>query len=581
MQVGATLAASRARTVYPYQEDWYHPYKWSNRGPEQEQRVYGAGWADKLYGLFKKPRIEDHWDMSTVKIGPSAKSTGWTAEDYYRNVMKVGAHGVPKKDAAVDDALKAVDSLWGDMFLPDPAVEAELDYLNRIKALQDQEFALREAMLNGDIDKARQLLKDIEANRKALQEAYERFRGFVNPYFDAEMAAAEKMGAETAAKLDAVQAATAEGLAAASEGAAGSVAEFGELIGNTAAGVEAAQGIAGNALAEFSAYVTNSQLSDEKIAKAAERAAVIGADGDRAFVLHEVANRERLAMAGFDEMADEAADTLAELEMRKKLFDLERKRADLEHQRAVEAAYGSAVPMDAITYGRAAAEQYFAIRADAAGIKADRQQQLLQAWTTLFEQGAFSRADAEKLLNGNVGSAEKPRKFADELGLSQAERQIILGMFDAYSKARDKWQSGQAQPPAFAGYVNVGNIPVSKSGVPQNNRQVGAAAKNPSSGAFYARQKWVTAMIPQWSKMFGIKRIGQWRSTSAQVTAGRSANSDHYTGGALDFHGTPAQMAEVARYFKNHPAVAYVMYGDAHHKDHVHVSFKINYNYGG
>jgi hypothetical protein len=128
----------------------------------------------------------------------------------------------------------AVDATWGaygDML---GAEDPEMEYLLAQRELAMQERALQEAMLSGDIAKARELLRDIEANKKALAVKYDAFRNTINPYYDQEVAAAKQSGAKTTARLGQIGAESGKTQSQAIANAEGAVAEFGELIGASA-----------------------------------------------------------------------------------------------------------------------------------------------------------------------------------------------------------------------------------------------------------------------------------------------------------------------------------------------------------
>lgn len=457
-------------------------------------------------------------------------------------------------------------------------LDAELEYIGLQRELEMQERQLREAMLNGDIAKAKELLRDIEANRQALALSYEKFRGTVNPYYDAEVAGAGAAGAAAKEELAEIGEETAGELLAAGEAAEGATEGFGALIGNTAAGVEAAKQMAAVGLAEFGQYVEGRNTASLAIAGAQQSAGELGAEGDRMFTLFEIANREKRAMAGFDEKADQAADALTDLQMRKRLFDIEKKRSDLAHQKSLQDAYGKIEPMDSITFGRATAEQYFLNRASALGIDDDRQALLLDLWGEAFGDGVFSRSEWNKWL-GADRSDEDGLQGPDAnwiTRLSAAEKAMLGEMFGAYESGKKSWNEGTIQPRGGGGG---GSGHAGHTHETSYNKQLGGGARDPNSGLYYKRQQFATQMIPQLKQMFGLSRVGQWRSTNVACggNTNRSCTSDHYTGGALDLHGTKASMAAAAQYLRNQPWVASVIYNSPGHYDHVHISLNLQY----
>lgn len=567
LQVGSTLANS-----------WAYARE---AGPAPSGLdMYGAG------GAFATPTMDP---MSAVYANDSIRRVGSTVgQDYGYASPRVPGRpgGTPNPTlgaGAPDDWLSqssqdAAD-LWASQFMPDPAQMAEQEYLGKLKELQDKEFELREAMLNGDLARARELLADIEANRAALQVSYQKYLNTVSPHFDNQIKAAGAAGAVAQTELKETGEQSAAEQQAIAEGATATSDAFGDLIGNSAAGKEAAAGMAAAGLAEFADLISGRHQGFMSIAAAQQEATEKRALGERAFMQSELANREKVAMAGFDQRADEVADQIADLEMQRKLFDIQRSQADLQHQRALQELTGSVVDMDALGYGRMQAELYLDARAAAMGIAPDRLQAIKSMWEEAYSQGVFSSSEFKKWFTG--ADADGNLVSADAgwvTGLSTAEQALLSQAFDAYMTGRTDWVNGNVKPSFNP--VTGGSTSGKSGGEAPNNMQIGATAKNPSSGAYYSRQKYAAQMMSYAVKTFGVRSGGQWRDTSVVATGARSSNSDHYSGGAIDLKGTPSQMAAAAAYFRNHPAVSFVLYGGAGHHDHVHVSFNIGY-FGG
>ena len=100
------------------------------------------------------------------------------------------------------------------------------------------------------------------------------------------------------------------------------------------------------------------------------------------------------------------------------------------------------------------------------------------------------------------------------------------------------------------------------------------------SGPYYDRAQFVkTYLLPTLLKKFpGLSTAGQYRDLTAEVTADRSANSDHYSGGALDISGSNSQMLAAEQWLKAQP---YYSFSNFHPGDHLHVSLDIDYFGGG
>jgi hypothetical protein len=84
------------------------------------------------------------------------------------------------------------------------------------------------------------------------------------------------------------------------------------------------------------------------------------------------------------------------------------------------------------------------------------------------------------------------------------------------------------------------------------------------------------------SKKMGLTKTSGYRSPEKNKSVGGSKTSDHMTGDASDFAGTPKQMEAYAQWAAKSGLFTKVIYGgrnlisgkpDKNHDDHVHVSW--------
>lgn len=99
---------------------------------------------------------------------------------------------------------------------------------------------------------------------------------------------------------------------------------------------------------------------------------------------------------------------------------------------------------------------------------------------------------------------------------------------------------------------------------------------------YVARRQFSVAIAPQIEEMFGVDAGGSAgymrppKSSDADP-GGRSPNSDHYSGGALDFTGDPEKLTALRHWLIEQPWVSFVRWESESHYDHLHVSFNIGW----
>lgn len=100
---------------------------------------------------------------------------------------------------------------------------------------------------------------------------------------------------------------------------------------------------------------------------------------------------------------------------------------------------------------------------------------------------------------------------------------------------------------------------------------------------YQARREFAVAVAPKIEEMFGVSAqgsAGYMRAPSRGDAApgGRSANSDHYSGGAIDFFGSKEEMVNLRNWLVEHaPWVSFVRCQSESHFDHVHVSIDLGW----
>ena len=98
---------------------------------------------------------------------------------------------------------------------------------------------------------------------------------------------------------------------------------------------------------------------------------------------------------------------------------------------------------------------------------------------------------------------------------------------------------------------------------------------------YVARREFAVAIAPELQRMFGVSvgGAGYMRPPHPDDAkpGGRSHNSDHYSGGALDITGDPAKLDQLRDWLIEQPWVSFVRWRSESHHDHLHVSIDIGW----
>jgi hypothetical protein len=97
---------------------------------------------------------------------------------------------------------------------------------------------------------------------------------------------------------------------------------------------------------------------------------------------------------------------------------------------------------------------------------------------------------------------------------------------------------------------------------------------------YKARTDFVEQVTPKLNTLFGVQGdAGHYRTPkeSHKAPGGPSANSDHYSAGAVDFFGTPDELDALRDYLVDQPWVSFVRWQTESHYDHLHMSVDLGW----
>lgn len=509
----------------------------------------------QLYGV---PDWSAAWDAFQAQ-----KPQGWQQRRF-----------TPQGPTPVDDAVAEARRAWEQQFqmladMQNSSLAAtEQDY-----ALWQQELQLREAILDGDAAEAQRLLDAIVAARQASNAAYGKYRQMVEPVNQASIQASQRIYEQAKPALSDIYASEVAGQDAAFLRAGKTVSDTAQQIGSGSPAEQEALAQATENSLLFYGDATERAYFADRIMQAVENAAV--ADRVASASLDRWRTDRKQELTDTQYAGDVAAQqrNIEKMNLNRQLFELDKQRSEAEFQRAREEALqvGDLPQMDAIGFGQLSAEQRLFDGVQELGLASDRYQVLRGVLKEAWSDGVF---DKDQLFNwlGTVvaeDAAGNPVDRASTIGwppLSRSEVELLMSAMTAYTSGRDSWGKSPK-----GGYGSA-----QRRGSEAPNNRANAADARAGAGVYGRRAAYAKQVGAQLEQMFGVRVTGQWRDLSAKVEGGRSANSDHYSGGALDLSGSKAQMKAVAEYLQTLPTVSFVKWWGnepKYHSDHVHVSF--------
>jgi hypothetical protein len=201
-------------------------------------------------------------------------------------------------------------------------------------------------------------------------------------------------------------------------------------------------------------------------------------------------------------------------------------------------------------------------------------QQLTQLYDVLSNKIAGGqRTDHRDLLPGVDDPAEGliPEEFADQL----TELDWYTPTDWAGLGAEDALRADLTQIPEPGGKAVDGKgRDFFRSGEAPDN------FTNRNNPLYVARKEFVDQVTPRLNDLFGVSgQAGHYRKPQAshKDPGGPSANSDHYSAGAVDFFGSESELDALRDYLVDQPWVSFVRWQSESHWDHVHASFDLGW----
>lgn len=201
------------------------------------------------------------------------------------------------------------------------------------------------------------------------------------------------------------------------------------------------------------------------------------------------------------------------------------------------------------------------------------------------------RVDASDLLPGadDPGEGIVPDNFIPEVDPFSWFDPMLFGPGDPMTAAGLDYSAIPASGPGRDG----DGLDFFRSGEAPSNYA------NRNNALYRSRRDFAVAITPKIEDMFGVSAHGSAGylrppSSGDAAPGGRSSNSDHYSGGAVDFFGTVEELDQLRAWLVTQPFVSFVRWRTESHGGasgteagaHLHASFDIgwvakNYYQGG
>lgn len=439
---------------------------------------------------------------------------------------------------------------------PDPE---QLEILRGLADIDKKEMELREATLAGDIKEANRLKGEIEANKAAMSSAIQHTKQMAEPQFARALQFASEIH-ERNTPLTQVNTAAAMGDTMDAYGAAaGTTSTTASQIGAGDAALQAALKIAGGDQDLYLQRERNRGKHTENIIGLTEDAALAETDFVRQTFRRQLMEDEAQNKQHWADEDRQIAKIFEDLSREGERIKLSKKANELNSRAAEMALVGEVEGVDAVQFGQAAASDY--LFTNSSNMPLDRAYYLQDVLATAFDELRVTgySPDAVHAWLNSVVDEETGATIAQMSGITAAEAQLLANAVGVYDSARSQWEAPQSTAPRA----------VRGTGEAPNNR----AHAGDTEGPYRERAEFVSAFAKNVLSEFNVQSLGQWRDLDAEVTADRSANSDHYSGGALDFTGTRQEMERLKSWLEKNPRVSFVrIHGTP---PHVHVSFKL------
>lgn len=508
-------------------------------------RAPGFGAADQMADIY----LENDGDPSTNPTYPNLDSSLYPEGAYSPGVGTktnekpgVGELSPKEEDAAERDA--AVESMINDAIsdlMSDIArMEAERD-----KALRDARNDIA-AEYQKQINKVTEQVGELEGKldawkasaaetQRLTQEAYARAQSTARGTYEVGAPLLDESGQQAKADITA--------------GYDDAIAELQDQLTTIGADPMTAQTLNANVneLRELALSTSEEDTeTQKKILQAAENVALTAAQEAGATNAADLARIEE----SFSEQLTEAIEGL--MTRKGELADAR----DEAIKKATEAIYASYEGLGSfegqLDYAYALTDEAMDDYFRSIGYDEIQRNQIENTFGSLIENGIRGRADIQKYYNDYLAASEN-----GEAPFSEETLEALLTMSDVFEGAMDAWE--QSGVGGSYGQAGDGRL-VDKGDRVTWTRGVGEAPNNIANRnhpAYQERAQFMSEMHDYILQNFNVSSAGQYRDTSVSGGGQRSSNSDHYSGGAVDFSGSQAELERLFGWLQTQPWVSF------------------------
>lgn len=347
-----------------------------------------------------------------------------------------------------DDTVNDAWNKWMEQLADDPAdYEAQASYARDMRALDEKEADLRQAILDNDIDAVNDLIAEIAMMKEQMRSGFRDYRRLVDPVLEGAVENNEQLYERNAPAFQKIAADAQTGVADAYRQHGQATDDLAALIGAGDAAAQTAAGIVGELEGTYSEAVAGRLKDNLNLLQALEDSGVAGAKATMVMDRWRKAREGDLYDKKYDDMTEAAKKRREELRFAEEQLALDRERNKKVYEETMRRlSDAKETPnIDSISFGQMAAFTYLSDKLDGYGFPADRQlyvQAILEeAWdNAMFEEDQFHGWMMEVVEDSNGNQAPRWQL----LGLSSQELSALLGASGAYVSGRDQFEHLQA-----------------------------------------------------------------------------------------------------------------------------------------
>lgn len=429
----------------------------------------------------------------------------------------------------LEDFSGYADSAWSKWLdeITGQNLEAERQFAAGQREIDLKEEALRQAMLDNDVEKVNRLIAEIAAMKEQMRSGFRDYRRLLDPVFERAIANNEQLYERNEPAFTKIAQDAQQGVADAYSEAGQATEDLATLIGAGGEATSAAAGIVGELEGLYDESIRGRLDDNLNLLQALENAGVTGSKATMVMDQWRKARQQEVSDKRYDDMAEAANDRLKELQYAQEALALDRERnKQLYEETMRRLSENRETPyIDAVGFGQMTAFTYLSDKLDEMGVPADRQAYLQAIIKEAWDSAHFESDQFYNWITSTVeGSDGQSGPLWQIYGLSTEELNVLLGAQGAYVTGRNQYDTLSSSHTASMGDASSvaswkkttsnGRIPGSQLTTIPPPAGVGGAAVQLAPMAASAWSRMVAAALEDGVR---IQAGGSYRTYETQV----------------------------------------------------------------